>query len=185
MGLAWIGAVLTISGTQRSARPHNIYTEYFSKLGNTILGLSGWHSAMPCLVLCRLVLSCMAQNKSLPNMVVTVSNTDCNWFAQCPWAILIANVKWIFIFTENSWYVENYQKHRQINTMQDKTRWGGTQTRRCPLCPNSCRKCTTGSIYIVRPGNQSCAYNIQLIAIHSTRQQEWQRSLGLNTIVWL
>ena len=109
MGLAWIGAVLTISGTQRSARPHNIYTEYFSKLGNTILGLSGWHSAMPCLVLCRLVLSCMAQNKSLPNMLVTVSNTDCNWFAQCPWAILIANVKWIFIFTENSWYVENYQ----------------------------------------------------------------------------
>ena len=56
--------------------------QYCSKPGATLLVLSGWHNAMSCLVLSRVAMSCMAQNKLLLYMLMTVSNTGCNWFAQ-------------------------------------------------------------------------------------------------------
>ena len=76
----------------KDRRDFTTSTHYFSRSGDIILGLYGSHNATPCLVLCHLVLSCMARNKPLPNMLMTVSNTDCNWLA--PLGILYRYDMW-------------------------------------------------------------------------------------------
>ena len=71
--------------------------------------LCGWHNAMPCLDLSHFTLSCMAQNESLPYMLLTV--------------IIGMEI------------VKNPDKPKRGKTKQDKRRRGGAQTRSGPLGP--------------------------------------------------
>ena len=89
---------------------------------DTLLVLSGWCNVSPCLVLSRLALSCIMQDKSLPYKRMTVDNTGCNWFAQCSWEVYVQTVKMIFMFIEKLWYVENFQKPTHSKTRQDWAR---------------------------------------------------------------
>ena len=101
-----------------------IHAEYFSKPGDTLLVLSGWRNATHTLVLSRFALSCMALTKPLRYTLMTVNKTGCNSLAQCLSGIpYVQNVKWIFIFIEKLWYVENCQQPRQSkhHARQNKT----------------------------------------------------------------
>ena len=71
-----------------------IHTVFFSKPGDTLLVVSDWRNATPCLILSRLALYCMVQNKPLPYRLMTLSNTGCNWFAQCRWGIWYVSKVW-------------------------------------------------------------------------------------------
>ena len=118
-------------------RRQHIQNVIFQNMGTSFL--SGWHNATPCLLLSHLALSCMTQNKALPymlihwiNQLVIIGLHDvfheyhmcamCEFNIHIHWKIMIC---WALL--------KNPDKARQGETRQDKTRWGGTQKRRCPL----------------------------------------------------
>ena len=114
-----------------------------------MLGLKLFHVSKRC-HWPRLVsssLSCISQNRSLPCMLMTVSNTGCNCFAQCHCGISYMCKTW-------NWYSyllkvcdmlkinKNLDKRRRRSkTRQDKTRRGDTQTRRRPMALKNNLKC--------------------------------------------
>ena len=76
----------------------------------------------------------MHRNKPLPYMLITVSNPACNWFVQCPFVcpkygkdIIICEINMV------GWKLPKKEnKARRGKIRQDKTRRGGTWTRRVP-----------------------------------------------------
>ena len=78
--------------------------------------------------------SCVAHNKLLSYMLLTVCNTVIIELHKSFKELYIyANANWIFMYMEKLWYsnYQNIDKSRQGMTRQDKTRRGSTQTIRC------------------------------------------------------
>ena len=85
-----------------------------------------------CSALLCVVSSCsvLCAPKWFPYMLLTVSKTVCNWFAQCPYWEHYIHAKYklyINMLIETFWYVKIYQKLIHSKTRQDKTKWGSVQ----------------------------------------------------------
>ena len=95
----------------------------FVKPGDARLVLYGCSWATRCLVSSLLALSCIAKNEQLPYVRITVSNADCNCFAQCPrWILYMCKMLKRYAYILTNYEMLNITKTQamQGNAWPDK-----------------------------------------------------------------